>query len=99
MLLTLQMTNSIDRGKYPGVQKVISHDRLMRLTLVISTILALAFILVPVGILYFYTKEWSKWQQFGVIVGWSGAFLFYLWLGTHASTHAKWSPERLVSAL
>jgi hypothetical protein len=58
----------------------------LALTLIITTILGLAFILVPVGILYFYAQEWSKWQQFGVIIGWSGALLFYLWLGTNAST-------------
>ncbi len=50
------MTNPVDRGKYPGV-KVISDDRLLALTLVITMILALVFILVPVGILYFYTQQ------------------------------------------
>jgi hypothetical protein len=80
------MTNSVDRKKYDGNAKVISYDRIMGITLVISTILTLVFILVPGGTLYFYAAEWSMWRQFGVIIGWSVAFLFYLWLGTHANT-------------
>src|SRR5947207_16013798 len=80
------MTNTIERQRY-GAVKSISYDRLMALTLVISTILALVFILVPVGLLYFFVEDWTKWQKFGVIIGWSVGFLVYLWLATHASSY------------
>ena len=78
------MTDKFERQRYDTV-KAISYSRLMTLTLIISTILALGFVLVPVGMLYFYGNDWSKWQNFGVVIGWSVGFLLYMWLASHAS--------------
>jgi len=80
------MTNKFERQLYGDDVKSISYDRLMALTLVVSTILALVFIHVPVGMLYFYV-DWTKWEKFGAIIGWSVGFLGYLWLATHASSY------------
>jgi len=93
------MTNKIERQRYPDA-KSISYDRLMALTLIVSTILALIFVLAPVGLLYFFVGEWTKWQNFGVIIGWSVGFLAYLWLATHASSfEALGAAARSVNSL
>lgn len=80
------MTNSVDIQKFPEVEKNISYDRLMGLTTVVNVMLTMVFVLVPIGQLYFHIGvEWTKWQKFGSIIGWSVGFLVYVWFGTHAN--------------
>jgi len=79
------MTNSIDSQKFGGGQKYISYDRSIGLITAITIILTLVFVLVPIGLLYFYNQEWSKWQKFGSIIGWSISFLVFVRLSTHAN--------------
>lgn len=79
------MTNSVDSQKFGPKQKYISYDRSMSLIIAMTIILALVFVLVPIGQLYFYVQEWSKWQKFGSIIGWSVSFLVYVRLSTHAN--------------
>ena len=79
------MTNWIDRQRwYNKEMKIISYNRLIGLATLLVAALLLLFILLPVGLLYFHMIDWTKWQKFGNIVGWSVGFLFYLVLATNA---------------
>lgn len=83
---TAKMTDRVDSERFPRVKKNISYSCLVKFSSTISNLLALIFILVPVGLLYFY-EEWTKWQKFGAITGWSLGFLVYMWACTHVSRH------------
>lgn len=52
-----------------------------------SILIGLVFILVPIGQLYFHIENWTKWQKFGRIIGWSVGFILYLWTATSVKVH------------
>ncbi|OAG07718.1 uncharacterized protein CC84DRAFT_1216632 [Paraphaeosphaeria sporulosa] len=80
------ITSRLDKRKFPDV-KYFSEKRLLRMSSSIATVIALVFILVPIGQLYFNVDNWTNWEKFGRIIGWSCGFWIYLWLCTLANGH------------